>query len=433
MDLRISDRRRALAGAAGIVANQPASGCAQGSNPGVAARGRQFCRHPQDRPQFPGFRGGPRRLGHARSSFHQRLDSVSNRLTSRLHPQRRGDPRRYWWYAGAVRFEFYRFRFRFRATGALYFPPYQSGNIVRGAFGSIFRRLTCLPDCHDAKTCEGRAVCPYARVFEPRAARGQGPSGLEDWPRPFVFRASHLDGSTIREGEEFHFDIHHFEVRDPALRHFVAAFAELAREGLGPGRGLARLEGVDQLGLGGETIQLVFDGERTEEPAAPNAVDLSKAPERLDRARVRFVTPTELKSGRGLAERPEFPILFGRLRDRVSTLRALYGGGPLEIDFHGMGERAAAVRMTRCELEWREAERRSTRTGQRHPWEGSWETRSTRGSWASSRPICGWAAGLGSGGRRSGEKEKSSSVNNTGRPPLGYESYAIPSNRTELR
>ena len=32
-----------------------------------------------------------------------------------------------------------------------------------------------------------------------------------------------------------------------------------------------------------------------------------------------------------------------------------------------MGERAAAVRMTRCDLQWVEARRRLSRTGQRHP------------------------------------------------------------------
>ena len=275
----------------------------------------------------------------------------------------------YGWYAGAVRFEFYRFRFQFRAAGSLYFPPYKSGNIVRGAFGDIFRKLVCLPDCDDAKTCEGRATCPYARVFEPRAARGEGPSGLADWPRPFVFRASHLDGRAIREGEAFHFDVHIFDVRDPALPYFVLAFAQLAREGLGPGRGLAELVAVDQLGLSGETIKRVFDGERfqIEKPAAPSAMHLSEAPERVERVRVRFVTPTEVKTGQRLAERPEFPILFGRLRDRISTLRAMYGSGPLEIDFRGMGERAAAVWMTRCELQWHGVDRRSSRTGQRHP------------------------------------------------------------------
>ena len=158
-------------------------------------------------------------------------------------------------------------------------------------------------------------------------------------------------------------------MRDPALPYFVLAFAQLAREGLGPGRGRAELTAVDQLDLNGANVAQVFDGEQFQmrELAAPNIVDLSETPERVDRVRVRFVTPTELKTGHQLADRPEFGILFGRLRDRISTLRALYGAGPLEIDFRAMGERAAAVRMTRCELQRTEVDRLSSRTGQRHP------------------------------------------------------------------
>jgi hypothetical protein len=266
-------------------------------------------------------------------------------------------------------FEFYRFRFHFRAAGTLYFPVCKSGNIVRGAFGDIFRKLVCIPSCHDAKTCDIRADCPYARVFEPQAARGEGPSGLVDWPRPFVFRAAHLDGRTVLPDEPFHFDVHNFDVRDPALPYFVLAFAQLAREGLGPGRGRAELTSVDQLDLDEARVAQVFDGGqfRMRELTAPNVVDLSETPERVARLRVRFVTPTELKAGHQLADRPEFGILFGRLRDRISNLRALYGAGPLEIDFSAMGDRAAAVRMTRCELQQTEADRLSSRTGQRHP------------------------------------------------------------------
>ena len=274
-----------------------------------------------------------------------------------------------WCYAGALTFEFYRFRFHFRSAGTLFFPVYKSGNIVRGAFGAIFRKLVCIPTCHDAKTCDIRAACPYARVFEPQAARGEGPSGLADWPRPFVFRAAHLDGRSISQGESFHFDAHIFDVRDPALPYFVLAFAQLAREGLGPGRGRAELTSVYQLDLNEGRVAQVFDGEqfRMRELVAPNTVDLGEKPERVSRVRVRFVTPTELKTEHRVADRPEFGILFGRLRDRISTLRALYGAGPLVIDFRGMGERATAVRMTRCELQRTEVDRLSSRTGQRHP------------------------------------------------------------------
>ena len=269
----------------------------------------------------------------------------------------------------ALTFEFYRFRFHFRAAGSLYFPPYKSGNIVRGAFGDRFRKVVCIPSCHDAKTCEGRSTCPYARVFEPQAARGEGPSGLADWPRPFVFRAAHLDGRTIIQGEAFYFDVHIFDVGDPALPYFVLAFAQLAREGLGPGRGRAELGAVDQLDLNEATVARVFDGEsfQMSELGRPNAVDLNGVSQRIGRVRMRFVTPTELKSGHQVADRPDFGILFGRLRDRISTLRALYGAGPLEIDFRAIGDRAAAVRMARCELKWTEVDRLSSRTGRWHP------------------------------------------------------------------
>ena len=151
----------------------------------------------------------------------------------------------------ALTFEFYRFRFHFRSAGSLYFPPYKSGNIVRGAFGDLFRKLVCIPGCHDAKTCEVRSTCSYARVFEPQAARDVGPSGLADWPRPFVFRAAHLDGRTILQGEPFYFDVHIFDTRDPVLAYFVLAFAQLARDGLGPGRGRAEYPSPQATCLGG--------------------------------------------------------------------------------------------------------------------------------------------------------------------------------------
>jgi hypothetical protein len=182
-----------------------------------------------------------------------------------------------------------------------------------------------------------------------------------------VFRAAHLDGHTVQKGENFHFDTHIFNVHEPHLPYFVVAFAQLAREGLGPGRGRAELAAVDQLDLAGAAEQ-VFDGARFRmgELAAPNSLDLGEAPPQITRARVRFVTPTELKSEQQVSARPEFATLFGRLRDRVSTLRALYGPGPLEIDFRAMGERASAVRLTRCDLQRTEADRLSSRTGQRH-------------------------------------------------------------------
>ena len=219
-------------------------------------------------------------------------------------------------------FEFVRLRLHFKAAEPLVFPPGKSANMLRGALGAVLHKTLSAPE--------------YERLFAPKAA-GTGPSGLADRPRPFVFRATHLDGLTIAPGGGFHFDLHMFDVQEPARRHFENAFAQLPRITL------VRIEHQDF------------------------SLDLDDTAQSAERVRVRFVTPTELKAGQELVTRPEFSILFARLRDRISTLRAFYGAGPLDIDFRGMGQRAAQVRLSRCELQWIESERRSATTGQTHP------------------------------------------------------------------
>jgi len=267
-----------------------------------------------------------------------------------------------------MRFEFFAYRFHFETLTAVYFPAGKPGNIIRGAFGTIFRRHACEPGCEDAGTHRHRPQCAYARIFEP-AAIGVLPSGLSDPPRPFVFRAASLDERLLNAGDPFHFDLHIFYSEHPELIHFIEAFRELAESGLGPGRGKARLTSVDQLNLSGERAARVFAGGKFESGrmAAPNSLSLEPAGCKIVRAQVRFITPTELKADGAAVRQPDFGVLFSRARDRVSTLRSLYGAGPLPIDFRGMAERAARVRLTRCDLQWFDTRRRSSRTGQNHP------------------------------------------------------------------
>jgi hypothetical protein len=267
-----------------------------------------------------------------------------------------------------LHFRLYPLRFSFVARESIHFPPGKSANILRGAFGAIFRRIACVPHCPAARDCELRASCPYVRMFEP-AALADGPSGLADWPRPFVFRAAHLDGCTAERGATFSFDLNLFDMRSPAIAYLVLAFAQLAREGIGPRRGLAGLADVWQLNEAGDPLARVYDGTslQLEQGAAPMEMALAPAAEHVERVRVRFVTPTELKSGQQVSERPEFGVLASRVRDRLSTLRNLYDDGPLEMDFRGFGERASRVRLTRCDLRRVDVVRQSSRTGQVHP------------------------------------------------------------------
>jgi hypothetical protein len=179
----------------------------------------------------------------------------------------------------------------------------------------------------------------------------------------------HLDGLSIAAGQRFHFDLNLFDTETPAIAYLVLTFAQLAREGLGPGRRKVELLRVEQVDQHGHACAVVYDNAsamvRQNVPALE--VDLSTREAPVNRLCVRFVTPTELKSGQQIAARPEFGILAARIRDRISTLRELYGEGPLDIDFRAFGDRANLVRMTRCELRTIDAVRRSSRTGQVHP------------------------------------------------------------------
>jgi len=97
-------------------------------------------------------------------------------------------------------FEFYRFRFHFRARDPVHFPAGKSANAGARRFWSVLR--------------DTASPAAYARLFEPGSALGSAPSGLADWPRPFVLRAVHLDGLTIAAGGWFFVDVHVFDLRE---------------------------------------------------------------------------------------------------------------------------------------------------------------------------------------------------------------------------
>ena len=217
--------------------------------------------------------------------------------------------------AGAT-FDLYPLRFRFLARKPIHLPAGESANLLRGRFGKALRRGN--PEA-------------YARYFSP--ATSEGPSGLRDLPRPFVFRVAQLDGARFAPGDSFEIGMNLFEVRERPIEIFREALCAVLP---------AQLDTVE----GAELLRL----------------PLAAGP-RVERVRVRFVTATELKG----TAMPDFGALFARLRDRVSTLRALFGAGPLEIDFKAMGERARNVRVIRHDLQQVHVERFSRRTAEHHP------------------------------------------------------------------
>ncbi len=213
----------------------------------------------------------------------------------------------------------------------MHFKPGETANLFRGQLGKILHRTN--PEL-------------YAKFFAPVRETGI-PSGLHDPPRPFVLRVRHLEGATLKN---FHIGLNVFETNHPDPVPICQAIDDLAHESL---RAEVRcIEGLEVLRL-----PIPTDVARASRRAASTVVST---------CRITFLTPTEIKNQKG----PEFAPLFARIRDRISTLRALYGPGPLEIDFKAIAQRAAAIRMVHCELYPVTADRTSHTTGQRHSLSG---------------------------------------------------------------
>ena len=106
------------------------------------------------------------------------------------------------------RFPYLLLRLALKPHETLKLPAQNKGNTLRGAFGSSFRRLVCVPECRSAQACPLAESCPYKLIFEPSPPQGSDRlSKNQDIPRPFVFRPPLDSKTTYEAGEAFEFDL----------------------------------------------------------------------------------------------------------------------------------------------------------------------------------------------------------------------------------
>jgi len=161
----------------------------------------------------------------------------------------------------AARFAFLPVRLRIVPRQVLKLPAVNKCNTLRGAFGTAFRRLVCIPQCREVRVCPLGQTCPYQIIFEPAPPSGADRlSKNQDIPRPFVFRppldvppdvspgvapgfspalAALKGGATktsYEPGEAFDFTLTLLGKAVDFLPYFILAFREVAREGTGLNR-----------------------------------------------------------------------------------------------------------------------------------------------------------------------------------------------------
>lgn len=264
---------------------------------------------------------------------------------------------------------------RLRAVDRVVIPPGKAGNVIRGAFGAVFRSICCTPACGNSPAGRHRPDCPYGLIFEPGPPAGaEVLRKLESIPRPFVFRPPlHHQQELYLPGQELSFGLLLFGRAIPYLRYFLASFHRLAEEGLGVGKGRVYLDGADEISPGGacrpiyESHTGIVGDLRWSFDAVAAAARNAQSAERVN---MLFLTPTHLVVGGKAVRSPQFADVFKRARDRVNALSTFYGGGRLEADFAALGRLSEQVERKHADIRWISVTRRSMRTGHSHPLSG---------------------------------------------------------------
>ena len=259
-------------------------------------------------------------------------------------------------------FNFSVYRLSLEAQQRIELPRLNKGITLRGAFGTVFRRLVC----HDLKAqcpaCHLKENCPYCAVFSPVVPPEAKRLRLNrDIPRPFVIKPP-LNGKDVYEtGDILGFDLVVVGNARDFLPYFIVTFEELGRQGIGIARGKYRFKTLEAM-MPDRSWHEIYDYKErmVRPPGSPLGLDQLnlKKDESIQELKIEFLTPVLLKE-KGRWVRPEFGPLMKRLRDRINALSYFYCGNNIEMDFRSFGEKADAVKTNQEDLSWVEERRYS--------------------------------------------------------------------------
>jgi hypothetical protein len=276
------------------------------------------------------------------------------------------------------------YRVTFTAAQKLDLPEYL-GSTLRGAFGRAFRQLAC-PSRID-EPCPIPHECPYHLIFESSPPPDSDALRThEEIPRPFVIApewrlgaAGAAERLVYEPGQELSFGLVLIGRAQEFFAHFVVALREMDR--IGRGRQAIELARIEAANAGrlcginpwGEAARIVYDARDNVVRGAASPVTLDDCAREVpgaERATIEFMTQTRLKHEGSWARVPEFHIVFRRLLGRLSSMARFHCGGPLDIDFKGMIDRAREIRLIRNETRWVSWSRYSSRQEKKMQWEG---------------------------------------------------------------
>lgn len=273
------------------------------------------------------------------------------------------------------------FLIRFRTSG---FLPEFKGSVIRGGFGHIFRKLSCINKRADCKDCFLATSCAYANIFTTPSVIKEKTQYIarEHLPHPFAIRIpfdSNGRKKFYSEGSKFEFDLIIVGEAGKFIPYFVYTFVELGKRGLGKQKCTYELEEViaDNIavfrsgdskvyldGIYRNNVESLFQKFWNSSSGVRSVTDETNPTCKL---LVDFVTPTRIKFNGKYIDYIDFKIFITNILRRISLLAMLYcsldlkANGLKNFNIKEFIEQSKNVSTSLRSINWYDWERYSTR------------------------------------------------------------------------
>ena len=224
--------------------------------------------------------------------------------------------------------------------------PY-SGFTLRGGFGYIFKRISCVAKDKTCDNCILNEKCVYSYIFESPAP---GEKRYPYVPHPFIIEppiGNTLDFNLVLIGKAIEY-----------LPYFIYTFEELGAKGIGKERKKFSLNLVSDC-----SGKVIYKGEQKVLYKGVQEIIANdiKARRNVNAIQIDFITPTRIKYNGKLTKEITFEIIIRNLLRRISLLALYHCDEKWDIDFSQLIKRAKEIAILDSNLRWHEQERYSTR------------------------------------------------------------------------
>lgn len=252
----------------------------------------------------------------------------------------------------------------------LILPSYK-GSTLRGGFGSVFRRISCIErNSKSCKKCLLREKCAYSYIFNTSPSFDSPVlKNLDDIPRPFIIEPPLDTRRIVNKDEKLTFNLILVGKAIEYFPYFIVAFRELGEAGIGRYRKKFILKEITTDSCSNQVKGLIYSDEdstirNTEERFSwLNLVEKSHLRikrQKREKIFLNFLTPTRLKHNGEFVMVPEFHIVIRSLLRRISNLCYFHCGVDLNINFKELIEKSKKIKIDKINTQWIDWERYSS-------------------------------------------------------------------------